>query len=145
MQRRLILDQERGGFGRLLQVETVPVLGALGAPRHRAILLSFDVARYLVEPDPDARELQLHPVEAERALPDGLESAAEVEPWWKLLGARMPRAWAVVDPEGRRVALDLQLRDDGERPWIVTLTLDGNAVRVRDASKEDWQRRALDA
>jgi hypothetical protein len=64
------------------------------------------------------RGLELGPA---AALGGETHSLDEEEPWWAVLGAPLAGAWSSTDTEGRRIALELQLRRDDEGPKRIAL------------------------
>jgi len=93
------------------------------------LLLTFDVGRILVRPEPSRHDLSIEVVAAGAPLPPGLSSAREEEPWWRLVGHPLARVWV---PEGAlSSAVCLQFRADEQSPRIVTLEARGASLGVR--------------
>ena len=119
--------------GRLLRAAGVPA----GEACWRELLLTFDVATLHVSLSDESGELRVELGAVASDPPDGLEPADEEEPWWAVLGNPCVHAWQSRDPSGRRVALALQLRDDGENPRILSFVPVDGRVRVSAAAKTD--------
>jgi hypothetical protein len=62
----------------------------------------------------------------------------EDDPWWTVIGHPLCGAWSRRDGEGRREALELQLRPDGENPKIVVLEGHGLLLRAIGVAKSQW-------
>jgi hypothetical protein len=62
----------------------------------------------------------------------------EDDPWWTVIGQPLCGAWSRRDAEGRREALELQLRPDGENPKIVVLEARGMLLRAVGVAKPLW-------
>ena len=62
----------------------------------------------------------------------------EDDPWWTVIGQPLCGAWSRHDGEGRRTALELQLRPDGENPKIVALEGHGLVLRAIGVAKSQW-------
>ena len=104
---------------RLLRVE------ALGP---HAWVLRFD--RGALEVSVAGRGLAL--ALAPGALPDSdAEILDESDPWWTVIGAPLAGAWSSTDTDGRRVALELQLRRDDENPKRISLEPRGGRLEAR--------------
>ena len=66
------------------------------------------------------------------ALPElEAESLDEEDPWWTVIGEPLAGAWSVTDTEGRRAALELQLRRDDQKPKRITLEPHGPRLQAR--------------
>lgn len=111
----------------LLQAETLP--GAGEGELVAGLLLTFDVGRLLVRSDPVRSELEMEYLEPGVAAPAGLQSAADQEPWWRVLGGPLARVWSS-GPELANGAC-LQFRSDEQNPRIITLEPRGASVWVR--------------
>ena len=119
-----VIERARDAQAKLLAVERLPGVGGdeqLGA----AFLLVFDAGRILISADTDSTALCAIHLEDSEDVPSGMVSAAEEEPWWRLLGAPLRGAWA----ESGGAVLRLQLRGDDESPRFATLGCEGEAVR----------------
>ena len=112
---------------RLLRVES-------DDPRALSLLFDRGVLRAAVVDG--ALELELS------AAGDGLGAGSalldEDDPWWTVLGQPLCGAWSRRDGEGRRTALELQLRPDGENPKIVALEGHGLVLRAIGVAKSQW-------
>jgi len=116
--------------GHLLKAERLDPGGAGEEQRAAAFLVTFDVGRLLVSVDPDSGDLTSLYVESGAEPPPGLVDAAEADPWWRILGAPLVRAWlGDVTPAGGR-GVRLQFREDDDNPRIVALDPDGVLVRA---------------
>jgi hypothetical protein len=62
----------------------------------------------------------------------------EDDPWWTVIGHPLCGAWSLVDGEGRRTALELQFRPDGENPKILALEGHGLVLRAIGLAKSQW-------
>lgn len=111
----------------LLGAETLP--GAGEGELVAGLLLTFDIGRVLVRSDPVRSELEMEYLEPGAAAPAGLQSAADREPWWRVLGGPLARVW----PSGSELASGacLQFRSDEQNPRIITLEPRGASVSVR--------------
>ncbi|MEZ4215102.1 MAG: hypothetical protein R3E88_01360 [Myxococcota bacterium] len=123
-----LLERARDARAVLLTVLRVPPSsGADAEERGAAFVLVFDAGRVLVAPsDPGARDLCAFPLESDDDVPADARSAAEEEPWWRVLGAPLAGAWS---EEGGAV-LRLQLRDDADAPRFASLRREGAGVRA---------------
>lgn len=93
------------------------------------LLLTFDVGRILIRPDPERESFSIEVIAAGAPLPPGLVNAAEEDPWWRLLGSPLARVW---EPEGAlHSRVCLQFRADGQSPRVVTLEAQGASVSIR--------------
>lgn len=122
--------------------EPEPLLAALVAGRARLLRVESD--------DPRSLSLRFDRGVLRAALVDGAlelevsagaplgEGAAildEDDPWWTVLGQPLCGAWSRRGGDGRRGALELQLRRDGENPKIVALEPHGPALRALAVAK----------
>lgn len=116
----------------LLRVDAVPAGGGGGAggQRHRAIMLTFDVGPLIVEPSHDRSELRVAELPQSDEPEYEATSLNEEEPWWALLGSPLTGAEEILEPDGRRAALDLQFRHVDENPRRVRLTLREDVVEI---------------
>jgi hypothetical protein len=122
-----VLERAAGTNAQLLKVDLRPE--ASNATRLSALVLTFDVGRVLVRPEPQRAELSIDFIDAGAPLPAGMSDGQEEEPWWRLLGHPLTRAWIVEgDLSG---AVGLQFRADDQEPRIVTLQTQGASVSVR--------------
>jgi hypothetical protein len=69
---------------------------------------------------------------------EATELLDEADPWWTVLGDPLQGAWSVVDTDGRRLAIELQLRLDGENPKLITLEPRPPRIRARAIPKSEW-------
>jgi len=123
-----------------------PLLAALVSTRTRLLRVESD--------DPRALSLRFDRGVLRASLVDGAlelelasgaalaEDAAildEDDPWWTVLGQPLCGAWSRRDGDGRRGALELQLRPDGENPKIVVVEPRGPALRALAVAKSAWE------
>ncbi len=123
--------------GRILRVEQLVPEGRGSNPACGAgYLLTFDVGRILVAPDAATGGLRLAHVEQRGDLPGALLSLEEEEPWWRVVGNSITRAWpattgaGVAASGGEVSAVRIQFREDEENPMVISLGFEGGAVRV---------------
>ena len=69
---------------------------------------------------------------------DAAELLDEADPWWTVLGDPLQGAWSVVDTDGRRLSIELQLRLDDENPKRITLEPRPPRIRARVVPKSEW-------
>lgn len=69
---------------------------------------------------------------------EAAELLDESDPWWTVLGDPLQGAWSLVDTDQRRLAIELQLRVDGENPKIITLEPRPPRIRARAVPKSEW-------
>ena len=126
-----IFERAVAARGRLLRVEA----DRPGATP-RQLALTFDVGRFLVQSSGDA--LSATSVEQSGSLPDALESQAEEEPWWRLLGQPLTAVWPGATGQavgaqglGGSGVLKLRFREAAENPRVVALEAAGAAVGVQ--------------
>lgn len=122
-----LFERAVSGGGQLLKAEVHPVAGRAGVVS--AVLLTFDLGRISVTVEPATASLLIDYVDPGEGAPQGVEDASEEEPWWRVLGSPLARAWpAGPDHEG---SVCLQFRGDADSPRIVTLSPHGGAVGIR--------------
>jgi len=92
-------------------------------------LLTFEAGRLLIRVETASGEVHSIHLESSEGLPQGLHDAGEDEPWWRLIGSPITRAW-LADPSSRLGGLRLQFREDDQNPRIVGLAPDGQSVRA---------------
>lgn len=124
-----IFERAAKARGRILRVEADR---ADALPR--ILALTFDIGRVLVQPVEG--EIRAEAVPDRTALPQGLVSLEEEDPWWRVLGqpltAVRPLA-AGSEPVRREAALgglELRFREPDENPRVVRLATAGPALRV---------------
>jgi len=125
-----ILERAADARGRILRAEADREGARVGV-----LVLTFDVGRVLMRPADDGIEV-VH-VESREALPDGLASLEEEEPWWRVIGQPITAAWPGGVEEGvgasglgRLMVLKLRFREEQENPRVVLLEATGSAIRV---------------
>ena len=125
-----IFERAVAARGRLLRVE-----GDRRDSAPTVLVLTFDVGRILIRPNEDG--LAVIHLEDPAALPEGLETLAEEEPWWRLLGQPLTAAWPGGAEEGvgarglgSLMVLKLRFREESENPRTVLLEAAGAAIRV---------------
>jgi hypothetical protein len=123
---------------RILQVQQlVAVDGTSDSLRAPGYLLTFDVGRILVAADPKQEQLLVRHVDSAADV-DGLrlECLDEEEPWWRVAGSSITRAWPGADGGDAAVTADavhdlrLQFREDSENPKVISLKYESGAVCV---------------
>jgi hypothetical protein len=99
------------------------------------LVLTFDVGRIVIRPAEEGLFVE-HAADTS-ALPDGLETADDEEPWWRLLGQSITAAWpgGVEEGVGARglgslMVLKLRFREESDNPRIVRLEAAGRTLRV---------------
>jgi hypothetical protein len=114
------------GGGQLLRAEVSP----LGETRDRVsvLLLTFDLGRMVVTAEPATESLLVEYVESPDHTPAGAVDASEEEPWWRVLGSPIARAWPAGPSEG---SVCLQFRADDQSPRVITLEPRGGCVTIR--------------
>jgi hypothetical protein len=132
--REEVLAELAGPQARLLRTQQIPLPGR--SELCRAVLLTFDRARLIVSPSERGDELSVRLDAGESdtthaALTAAAEESGEEEPWWRVLGNPLHRAWASSDIDRGRAALELQFRRDDANPRVVALELADGAIRVR--------------
>ena len=120
----LLADLVRAGT-RLLRVE---------ANGPRELSLRFDRGEVQILLVDGGLEIELGGGSSSQAT----ELLDESDPWWTVLGDPLQGAWSVVDTDERRLAVELQLRLDGEGPKIITLEPRPPRIRARAVPKSEW-------
>jgi hypothetical protein len=121
-----LLSEFVAAHARLLRVES---------DDPRSLSLLFDRGALRVSVIDGALELELSGSEAAGS---GAARLDEDDPWWTVLGHPLCGAWSLQDGEGRRTALELQLRPDGESPKVLTLEGHGLVLRAIGVAKSRW-------
>jgi hypothetical protein len=122
-----LLERAAGKGAVLLQVDARTAAGS--DELASALLLTFDVGRMLLRANPRRSELEAEVLEPGERPPAGVESAADREPWWRVLGAPLLRVWPVGPALASGVCM--QFRADEQQPRIITLEPQGASVRIR--------------
>ncbi|MCZ6782842.1 MAG: hypothetical protein O7G30_05980 [Proteobacteria bacterium] len=112
--------------GQILRVERADA--SEGGGSALAYLLTFDVGRIWVRSDPLAGGVAAELAEGAPEGPTGLVSVDDEEPWWRVLGEPLRRAWETADGDAR--GFRLQFRSDDDKPRFVLLTPAGGLVRA---------------
>lgn len=114
--------------GQILRVEADRSGGAPGM-----LVLTFDLGRIMIGPGEGG--LRIEHVGTRHALPEGLESLDEAEPWWRLLGHPLTAVWPgdAAETEGARSGgdtpvLKLRFREPDENPRVVRIESAGGGV-----------------
>lgn len=115
------------GGGQLLRADVAPLGDRMD--RVSVLMLTFDLGRIAVTADPRTDALGVDYLESAAHAPAGLQDASEEEPWWRVLGAPIARAWPL-GPEAEG-AVCLQFRADDRSPRIVSLLPRGGSVVIR--------------
>jgi hypothetical protein len=121
-----LFERAAAGGGQLLRAEVRPLDGR--GDRVSALLLTFDLGRIAVAAEPATSRLAIEYVPSRDDV-GGLEDASEEEPWWRLLGSPLARAWPA-GPDGKG-GLYLQFRASGQSPRVVALEPRGGSVAIR--------------
>ena len=121
-----LFERTAGAGGQLLKVDRMPPVGSTEPDRAVSFLLTFDIGRILVSADPGRGSLVATSIPDADAMPTGLVSASEEEPWWRLLGAPLARASS--DRDGSRA--ELHFRVSGGRLCRLTFERAGALVCV---------------
>lgn len=125
-----MFERAAAARGQILRVEADRTSGVPSV-----LVLTFDVGRIKIGPGEDG--LRIEQVGSRVALPDGLESLDEAEPWWRLLGHPLTAVWPgdAGEGEGARGAgdtpvLKLRFREADENPRTVRIESAGRGVRA---------------
>jgi len=124
--------------GCFLKAEQLVASGGDHDPlRGPGYLLTFDVGRILVAADPRNACLLIRQIESlEEVASVRLAPLDEEEPWWRIAGNPLTRAWpseegvGATTGEGEVRDLRMQFRGEGDRPRVVFLCYDSGAVRA---------------
>ena len=138
-----LLERAAEAEDRVLKVEQLVEQGAEPSPEQGiGYLLTFDVGRVLVLPDARSSSLTLREIKnLEEIEAIQLLSLAEEEPWWRVLGQRLTRAWPGPQGEGALSSggepdqVRLQFRPDTDNPKIVSLEYADGRVWIREREK----------
>lgn len=125
-----ILERVAEARGKILRAEGDRAGASVGV-----LALTFDVGRVVIAPADGG--LDVSAAGDREALPAGLGSLDEEEPWWRLLGQPVTAAWPGGVEEGvgasglgSLMVLKLRFREESENPRVVRLEATGSAVRV---------------
>ena len=136
-----LFERAAGARARILRVEQLFPEGAGPNPACAAgYLLTFDVGRILVAPDAASGGLRLTHVEQRDDVSGALLPLEEEEPWWRVLGNPITRAWpasahaGAVASGGEPSDVRIQFREDEENPKVISFRFEGGAVRVTKES-----------
>ena len=121
-----LFERAVAGGGQLLRAEAA--LAGDSATRVSRLLLTFDVGRVLVRAEPATGSLAIDYVVDSDEAPPALTDVSEEEPWWRVLGQPLARAWPVDDAGG---SVCIQFRADDQNPRLVSLEARGGAVAIR--------------
>jgi len=123
--------------GCFLKAEQLLEADSEGDPkRGPGYLLTFDVGRILIAADRKNARLLVRQIENRDEVDSvRLASLEEEEPWWRLAGNPLTRAWPCPDGSGASASdeisdLRMQFRADDESPHIVSLRYEAGAVCV---------------
>ena len=127
---------------RILKAEQLVEQGSDPSPEKGVgYLLTFDVGRVLVLPDSQNACLALREVKnAEDLEAIQLLSLSEEEPWWRVLGQRVTRAWlgspgeGALSPGSTPGQVRLQFRPDTDNPKVISMEYADGRVQVRERS-----------
>ena len=130
--------------GRILRVERLAPEGGGSNPACGAgYLLTFDVGRVLVTPDAAAGGLRLTHIEQRGDLPGAFLPLEEEDPWWRVLGNSITRAWPAPAGAGAAAsggevsAVRIQFREDEEDPKVISFRFEGDIVRVTTECRDE--------
>jgi hypothetical protein len=131
--REAVLEELAGTAARLLRAQQTPLPGQ--SELYEAVVLTFDRARLIITPSGrgDELALRLDPGDSDVLRPDlaaAAQDSGEEEPWWRVLGNPLHRAWASSDPQRDQAALELQFRADDANPRVVVLELAEGGIRI---------------
>ena len=140
-----LFERTADAGGRLLRAEQlVSADASLSSNRGPGFLLTFDVGRILVAADTAQAQLLLRQVESAEALSVvKLRSLDEEEPWWRLAGNPLTRAWpggvgsGAASPSAEVDEIRLQFRADQENPKVISFRYDAGAVQIALDPTED--------
>jgi hypothetical protein len=120
-----ILERAVAAKGRVLRVEADRITAL-----PRILALTFDIGRVVLRPAGEA--LGVEAVADRDALPAGLVSLEEEDPWWRVLGQPITAAWPLPATDAARScrAVKLRFREADQNPRIVGVTVAGPALRV---------------
>ncbi|MBW2231581.1 MAG: hypothetical protein JRG92_05205 [Deltaproteobacteria bacterium] len=137
-----IFERAAEARGCILRVEQlVAADGTSEVLRAPGYLLTFDVGRVLIAADKGHERLLVRQIEnAADVAGLQLEPLDDEEPWWRVAGNRVTRAWPGADGGDAAVAADamhdlrLQFREDSENPRVISFKYESGAVRVGEES-----------
>lgn len=125
-----ILERAAEARGKILRAEGDRAGSTVGV-----LALTFDVGRIVIEPGSEG--LVVRPTADREALPVGIGSLDEEEPWWRLLGQPITAAWPGGVEEGvgasglgSLMVLKLRFREENENPRVVRVEATGQTLRV---------------
>jgi hypothetical protein len=133
-----LIERAAEARGRLLKVERqAPAAGAEDTSRAITFQLTFDVGRISIGFDHIRGSLVIEHLDADAPQLAGLEDLAEADPWWRILGNSIVRAWPSPNGEGAQSATTdalaefcMQFREDADNPKLVALRAEPSGVRV---------------
>lgn len=131
-----LFERAAEGRGRILRVERRAPSGyALDPTVGLAFMLTFDVGRILVGCSVAGDRLEITHLDVGEPVPAGLEDIMEEEPWWRVIGNPICRAWASVPGEspaskGAPASVCLQFREDAENPKRIAFRAEAPGIRV---------------
>lgn len=132
-----LFERAADARGRILRVEQLQANEGASEPGHGAgYLLTFDIGRILVAADRVHERLLLrHLDKAEEAEAIRRVPLDEAEPWWRVAGNSITRAWPVGDGAGAEAGgtvreIRIQFREDAENPKVISLRYDRGDVWV---------------
>ena len=124
---------------RLLKAEQLVEQGSDPSPEQGiGYLLTFDVGRILILPDSQNASLALREIKNAADL-DAVQllSLSEEEPWWRVMGQCLTRAWpgpageGALSPGSTPDQVRLQFRPDTDNPRIISFEYAGGRIQVR--------------
>ncbi len=124
-----LFERAVSGGGQLLRAEIAP-LGS-NTDVVAALLLTLDLGRIAVTAEPAEQALKVEYLETADAAPGGLQDASEEEPWWRVLGSPIARAWSTASERGGPSGVCVQFRGDDQNPRVVSLVPRAGAIAIR--------------
>ena len=133
-----LFDRAAQADARLLRVDQLMESGTDPTPEQGiGYLLTFDMGRVLVLPDREKACLTSREISSDEGIAEiQLLSLSEEEPWWRVVGQSLARAWPGVHGEGALSSagdpdeIRLQFRADEENPRVISLHYRGGRVHV---------------
>ena len=95
-----------------------------------AFFLTFDLGRIAVHGDRLVGHVVVEEAANCEALPAGLAPANEEEPWWRLLGMRLMRAWPLSEAVSDSGGIGLEFASGDQNPRRVLLGMKGGELNA---------------
>ncbi|MDG2335892.1 MAG: hypothetical protein P8Q97_16895 [Myxococcota bacterium] len=133
-----LLERAAEAQGTFLKAEQLVQAGGGDDPsRGPGYLLTFDVGRILVVADRSNACLVLRQIQAADEVGSlRMASLEEEEPWWRVAGNPLVKAWPAPSGEGAASASEeisdvrMQFRQESDRPRVVSMRYQDGAVLV---------------